>query len=55
VKFIDTLRDDDLPGEIDAPAHTYVGMMKENVETMARVLGGDPTLLKDIDPSNVGR
>jgi ABC-type Zn uptake system ZnuABC Zn-binding protein ZnuA len=55
VKFIDTLRDDDLPGELDAPEHTYVGMMKENVETMARVLGGDPSLLKGIDPSNVGR
>ncbi len=55
VKFIDTLRDDDLPGELDAPEHTYVGMMKENVETMARVLGGDPSLLKDIDPANVGK
>ncbi|MFZ5875214.1 MAG: metal ABC transporter substrate-binding protein [Nitrospirota bacterium] len=55
VKFIDTLRDDDLPGELDAPEHTYVGMMKENVETMARVLGGDPSGLKEIDPANVGR
>jgi ABC-type Zn uptake system ZnuABC Zn-binding protein ZnuA len=55
VKFVDTLRDDDLPGEIDAREHTYVGMMKENVETMARVLGGDPSLLKNIDPANVGR
>lgn len=55
VKFIDTLRDDDLPGELDAPEHTYVGMMKENVETMARVLGGDPSGLKGIDPANVGR
>lgn len=55
VRFIDTLRDDDLPGELDAPEHTYVGMMKENVETMARVLGGDSSLLKDIDPANVGK
>jgi manganese/iron transport system substrate-binding protein len=55
VQFVDTLRDDDLPGEIDAREHTYVGMMKENVETMARVLGGDPSLLKHIDPANVGR
>jgi ABC-type Zn uptake system ZnuABC Zn-binding protein ZnuA len=55
VQFISTLRDDDLPGEIDAPEHTYVGMMKENVETMARVLGGDPSALKNIDPRNVGR
>jgi ABC-type Zn uptake system ZnuABC Zn-binding protein ZnuA len=55
VQFVDTLRDDDLPGEIDAREHTYVGMMKENVETMARVLGGDPSLMKNIDPANVGR
>lgn len=55
VKFIDTLRDDDLPGELDAPEHTYVGMMKENVETMARALGGDPSPLAAIDPANVGR
>jgi ABC-type Zn uptake system ZnuABC Zn-binding protein ZnuA len=55
VQFIDTLRDDDLPGELDDPRHTYVGMMKENVETMARVLGGDPSALKGIDPRNVGR
>ena len=55
VKFIDTLRDDDLPGDLDDPRHTYVGMMKENVETMARVLGGDASALKGIDPSNVGQ
>lgn len=55
VKFIDTLRDDDLPGDLDDPRHTYVGMMKENVETMARVLGGDASALKSIDPANVGK
>ncbi len=55
VKFVDTLRDDDLPGDLDDPRHTYVGMMKENVETMARVLGGDASALKGIDPSNAGR
>ncbi len=55
VKFVDTLRDDDLPGDLDEPRHTYVGMMKENVETMARVLGGDASALKAIDPANVGK
>jgi ABC-type Zn uptake system ZnuABC Zn-binding protein ZnuA len=55
VKYVDTLRDDDLPGELDAPEHTYVGMMRENVETMARVLGGDASALKNIDPSNVAK
>ncbi|MBI3607204.1 MAG: zinc ABC transporter substrate-binding protein [Nitrospirae bacterium] len=55
VKFIDTLRDDDLPGELEDPRHTYVGMMKENVETMARALGGDASMAKGIDPSNSGK
>jgi hypothetical protein len=30
-------------------------MMKENVTTIARALGGDPAALKDIDPVNVAR
>lgn len=54
VKFISTLRDDDLPGAVNAPNHTYIGMMLENIETMAKVLGGNADALKGIDPSNVG-
>lgn len=53
VKFISTLRDDDLPGPVDAKEHTYIGMMVENVETMAKVLGGDPSALKGIDPTDM--
>jgi hypothetical protein len=30
-------------------------MMKENVQTIARVLGGDPSALKNIDPAPVAR
>lgn len=55
VQFIATLRDDDLPGEVDALNHTYIGMMKENVQTIARALGGDPSALKNIDPAPVAR
>ena len=53
VKFISTLRDDDLPGEPNSPYHTYIGMMLEDVETMAKVLGGNSDALKGIDPSNI--
>jgi manganese/iron transport system substrate-binding protein len=53
VKYVSTLRDDDLPGEPDAPNHTYIGMMLENVETLAKSLGGNADLLKGIDPSNL--
>ncbi len=52
VKFISTLRDDDLPGEDGAPENSYIGMMLENVRTMATVLGGSAEALKGIDPSN---
>jgi len=55
VTYVSTLRDDDLPGEPDDPRHTYVGMMKENVETMAKSLGGDPSALNAIDPTNVAK
>ncbi len=52
VTFISTLRDDDLPGEDGAPENTYIGMMLENVRTMTKVLGGNASALKGIDPSN---
>lgn len=40
VRFISTLRDDDLPGPPGAPEHTYMGMMIEDVRTMVTALGG---------------
>ncbi len=52
VKFIATLRDDDLPRGPDDPRHTYIGMMLENLETMVRVLGGNPARLAGVDPAN---
>src|SRR5579884_1888715 len=48
VKYISTLRDDDLPGTSDAPDHTYIGMMVEDVKTMASVLGGKSEPLNEI-------
>jgi ABC-type Zn uptake system ZnuABC Zn-binding protein ZnuA len=53
VKFISTLRDDDLPGPADAPQHSYIGMMLENLRTMANTLGGSHDGLKGIDPRNL--
>ena len=43
VQYIKTLRDDDLPGAPGAPEHSYLGMMRANVHTMVRALGGNPT------------
>lgn len=48
VQFVETLSDDELPGEPDDPLHSYVGMMIQNVRTMVRALGGDPSPLDGV-------
>lgn len=53
VKYVDSLRDDDLPGEVGAVNHTYIGLLAEDVRIMASNLGGDPSMITKIDPSNV--
>ncbi len=53
VTYVDTLRDDDLPGAPGDANHSYVGMMVENVRIMAEALGGDPALIADFDTSNI--
>jgi manganese/iron transport system substrate-binding protein len=44
------LRDDDPPGEPNAPEHTYVGMMLRNMELMIPALGGSVEALAGIKP-----
>jgi ABC-type Zn uptake system ZnuABC Zn-binding protein ZnuA len=53
VRYIDTLRDDDLPGPPGAPEHTYIGMMLNNLRTMVSALGGDVAVFDGIDPRNL--
>jgi ABC-type Zn uptake system ZnuABC Zn-binding protein ZnuA len=50
VKAVETLSDDDLPGRPGEPEHSYVGMMLENIESMLVPLGGNITILNEIDP-----
>jgi ABC-type Zn uptake system ZnuABC Zn-binding protein ZnuA len=52
VKVVETLSDDDLPGEQGDPEHTYVGMMLENIRNMLVPLGGNITALSDVDPTD---
>jgi ABC-type Zn uptake system ZnuABC Zn-binding protein ZnuA len=52
VKFVSTLRDDDLPGPEGSPQHSYIGMMIEDVRTIVRSLGGNDDALKGINPEN---
>jgi ABC-type Zn uptake system ZnuABC Zn-binding protein ZnuA len=53
VKYVDKLRDDDLPGAPGAPDHSYLGLMKADFVTMIASLGGDPSGLRSFDPSDV--
>jgi len=53
VHFVDTLRDDDLPGTPGSPEHSYIGMMIEDVRTMVTALGGNPQALHGFDPANI--
>ncbi len=38
--FVDALRDDEPPGAVDAPEHTYMGMLDKDMEIMMDALGG---------------
>ncbi|HEY7218466.1 MAG TPA: metal ABC transporter substrate-binding protein [Candidatus Binatia bacterium] len=52
-RYIDKLRDDELPGKPGDPQHSYVGMMIENVTIMFEALGGSAEPLKKVDPAPV--
>jgi ABC-type Zn uptake system ZnuABC Zn-binding protein ZnuA len=47
-KYEASLRDDDLPGDIGGPDHSYVGLMVYDVRTMVKDLGGNPSALAGI-------
>lgn len=53
VRFVDTLRDDDLPGKPGDVNHSYVGLMVENLRIMATALGGKPELMDSVDVANI--
>jgi ABC-type Zn uptake system ZnuABC Zn-binding protein ZnuA len=51
--YVDDLRDDDLPGDPGDPEHTYLGLMAFDLRTIVQALGGDASVLDDLDTSNV--
>ena len=53
LKYIDKLRDDDLPDAPGNPDHSYLGLMKFDFATMVENLGGDATKFKAFDASDV--
>ncbi len=52
-RYIDKLRDDELPGKPGDPQHSYVGMMIDNMTIMFGALGGSTEALKKVDPAPV--
>jgi ABC-type Zn uptake system ZnuABC Zn-binding protein ZnuA len=54
VRYVDVLRDDDLPGAPGDPEHSWLGLMRFNYITMVEALGGDASAFDAIDTSDVG-
>ncbi len=52
-RYIDDLRDDDLPGEPGDPEHSYLGLMVFDLRTFMGALGGDVSPFDGFDTSNV--
>jgi ABC-type Zn uptake system ZnuABC Zn-binding protein ZnuA len=52
-RYIDKLRDDELPGKPGDPQHSYIGMMVENMTIIFEALGGSADALKKVDPAPV--
>ena len=52
-KYIDELSDDSLPGEINDPNHTFIGMMAKNIKIITGALGGNSSCADNVDASNI--
>ena len=53
VRYVDVLRDDDLPGAPGDRDHSWLGLMRFDYITMTEALGGDATALKAVQVENV--
>jgi len=53
VRYVDVLRDDDLPGAPGDPQHSWLGLMLFDYITMTEALGGDATALKAVRVDDV--
>jgi manganese/iron transport system substrate-binding protein len=47
-RYVDKLRDDELPGKPSDPNHTYLGLIVDDVRTIVSALGGDASALNGI-------
>jgi ABC-type Zn uptake system ZnuABC Zn-binding protein ZnuA len=53
VRYVDKLRDDDLPGAPGDPHHSYLGLMRADFITMLTALHGDASGIEHFDDSDV--
>jgi len=53
VKYVDVLRDDDLPGKPGQADHSWMGLMHFDYTTMTEAMGGDASALKAFKPGDV--
>lgn len=53
VRYVDVLRDDDLPGAPGDPEHSWLGLMRFDFITMTEALGGDPAALEAVTVEDV--
>jgi ABC-type Zn uptake system ZnuABC Zn-binding protein ZnuA len=49
VRYVDELRDDDLPGEPGDPEHSWFELMRFNYVTLTEALGGDASALEELE------
>ena len=54
-QFVDKLRDDEPPGAPQSGEHTYLGMLKMDMQVMIGALGGDPTIFDPLDATDTWR
>jgi ABC-type Zn uptake system ZnuABC Zn-binding protein ZnuA len=52
-RYVDSLRDDELPGAPGDSRHTYLGLMLDDMRTMFSALGGPIEMFDAIDPGQV--
>jgi ABC-type Zn uptake system ZnuABC Zn-binding protein ZnuA len=53
--FVDKLRDDEPPGDPQTAEHTYLGMMRNDMQVMIGALGGNAHLFDDFDVTDTWR
>jgi ABC-type Zn uptake system ZnuABC Zn-binding protein ZnuA len=53
VRYVDVLRDDDLPGKPGDAEHSWLGLLRFDYITMTEALGGDATALESFVARNV--